>query len=232
VGKSPYIFIFSESSETISTLSGRLASEGFTIDTASEADGALSKIKHGIYDLILLNSVSLGMKGLDICRAIKSDPQTNTIPLIVIAVTRHEVDAVLSLEIGADDYMSEPVNTKELAARIKAVLRRTHTKLSDTKFLQIGEIIIDKDKCTVHKRGKKITLTAQSFKLLCFLAERPGHVFTRQQLLQSVWNHANFVGLRTVDVHIRKLREKLEDDPERLEYIKTFRGIGYLFEYE
>jgi DNA-binding response OmpR family regulator len=172
------------------------------------------------------------MKGLDLCRTLQNDPQTAKIPIIVVSVTRHEVDSVLSLEIGADDYLAEPFNIKELVARIRAVLRRTRKKLPDTKVLEKGEIVIDKEKCIVYKNGKKISLTAQSYRLLCFLAERQGKVFSREQLLVAVWNNTALSGLRTIDVHIRKLRQRLEQQPSHPQYIKTLRGIGYYFDHE
>jgi len=230
MAKSTYILLLSDNPHTAKTLTGTLAREGFIIDVVADAENVLSNIKKRTYDLIVLNPVSLGMKGLDLCRTLKNNPQTGKIPIIIIAVTKDEVDTVLGLEIGADDYMTEPVNIKELAARINAVMRRTQTKAPDIKILQIGEIVIDTEKCAVKKNGRRIVLTAQAYKLLCFLAERQGKVFSREQLRDEVWNRTTFVGLRTIDVHIRKLREKLEQHPSHPEYIKTFRGIGYFFE--
>lgn len=226
------ILLVSHNSKTVATLTDKLKMEGFTADAVADTENALLKTKRRTYDLIVLSSGSLGMNGLEICRKLKNDPQTANIPIIIISSTGDEIDAVLSLELGADDYIAEPVNIKELVARIKAVLRRTHIKLPDSTILQRGGIVIDKEKCIVQRDGRRIILTAQSFKLLCFLAERRGKVFRREQLLEEVWQQTTFAGLRTVDVHIRKLREKIERDPANPEYIKTFHGIGYFFAQE
>jgi DNA-binding response OmpR family regulator len=230
MAKATYILLLSDNPQTAKNLTGKLNKEGFVVDIVADAESVLTNIRQRTYDLIVLNAVSLGMKGLDLCRTLKNDPQTGKIPIIIIAVTKDEVDTVLSLEIGADDYMTEPVNIKELAARINAVMRRTRTPVPDIKVLQRGDIVIDTEKCVVKKNGRRVVLTAQAYKLLRFLAEKQGKVFSREQLRDEVWNRTTFVGLRTIDVHIRKLREKLEQNPSHPQYIKTFRGIGYFFE--
>ena len=226
------ILLVTENQEKMQTLISKLAKESFNIDTVTDTENVLSKARKGLYDLILLNMVSLGMKGLDLCRILKKDPQTATVPIIIISGSRHEIDVVLSLEIGADDYIAEPYNVRELEARIKAVLRRTHAAMPETKILKRSGIVIDRDKCTGFSNGKKITLTAQAYKLLCFLAEQQGKVFSREQLLEAVWHRSKLVGLRTIDVHIRKLRQILEKNPSDPRYIKTLRGIGYFFDQE
>jgi len=232
MGEKPHILLVGENLMTVKTLAVELSREGFSVDVVDNAENAISKIERRMYDLIVLNPVAPGMKGLDLCRTLKNDPKTAKMPIIMISERKDEIDAVLSLEIGADDYMTEPLNIKELVARIKAVLRRTHTKPPDTNFLQMGEIVIDKEQCIVRRNGERIALTALSYKLLCFLAERRGKVFSRKQLLEEVWQQTTFAGLRTVDVHIRKLREKIEQNPANPEYIKTFHGIGYFFTQE
>jgi DNA-binding response OmpR family regulator len=159
-----------------------------TINTILNAENAIVKTKQKTSDVIVLNTDSLGINGMDLCRILKDDPQTAKIPIIVISETKHEVGAVLSLELGADAYMSEPLNIRELAARIKAVLRRIRTKLPPDKILQRGEISINKETCTIKKNDKDIVLTAQAYRLLCYLADRAGKVFSREQLLNNVWN--------------------------------------------
>jgi DNA-binding response OmpR family regulator len=224
------ILLISENQKTIRTLTREIPREGLTINTVLSAKNAIAKTGQKECDVIVLNTDSLKMNGLDLCRVLKDNPKTAMIPIIVISETKQEVDAVLCLEIGADDYMAEPLNSRELAARIKAVLRRIHAKPPDTKVLQRGEIIIDKEKCIVEKNNRSIILAAKEYKLLCFLAESPGKVFSREELLKNVWNRNALGGVRTVDVHIRKLRELLEEDPAHPQYIKTLRGIGYFFE--
>jgi DNA-binding response OmpR family regulator len=182
------ILLISENQKTIRTLTREIPREGLTINTILNAENTIVKTKQKTCDVIVLNTDSLGMNGMDLCRILKDDPQTAKIPIIVISEKKHEVDAVLSLELGADAYMSEPLNIRELAARIKAVLRRIRTKLPPDKILQRGEISINKETCTIKKNDKDIVLTAQAYRLLCYLADRAGKVFSREQLLNNVWN--------------------------------------------
>jgi DNA-binding response OmpR family regulator len=224
------ILLISENLNTISTLTREIPREGLTINTILNAKNAIVTTKQKTCDVIVLNTDSLGMNGMDLCRILKNDPQTAKIPIIVISETKHEVDVVLSLEIGADDYMAAPLNIRELAARIKAVLRRICAPPPDTEVMQREEILIDRVKCTVQKNSRNIVLAAKEYKLLCFLAETPGKVYSRNQLLENVWNRTSPGVVRTVDVHIRKLRESIEEDPSKPKYIKTLRGIGYFFE--
>ena len=143
-----------------------------------------------------------------------------------------EVDRIIGLEIGADDYMAKPFSPRELIARVKAVLRRTGEKSEIKKVLKFGELEIDIERYAVSIKGKAITLSATEYKLLLFLAGRKGKVFSRGQLLDAIWRDEAFVEPRTVDVHIRRLRSQIEENPARPKYIKTMRGIGYLFNDE
>ena len=173
-----------------------------------------------------------GIQGIELCRIVRNDPKNSGLPIIMLTAKGEEIDRIVGLEMGADDYMTKPFSPRELAARVKAVLRRFTEKPVIEKIMKIGDIEIDRERYTVTIRGKSIKLSATEFKLLLFLAERRGKVFSRGQLLDAVWRDEAFVEPRTVDVHIRRLRSNIEADPANPQYIKTLRGIGYLFNEE
>jgi DNA-binding response OmpR family regulator len=160
---------------------------------------------------------------------LRNDPKTAGMPIIMLTAKGEEVDKILGLEMGADDYITKPFSPRELAARAKAVLRRAKEKPVTEKILKIGNLEIDMDRYMVSIKGKPVKLSATEFKLLLFLAERRGKVFSRGQLLDAIWRDEAFVEPRTVDVHIRRLRTNIEENPAHPKYIKTLRGIGYLF---
>jgi len=199
------------------------------VDSASDGETALAKIKKGEYGLVVLDLMLPGIQGIELCRILRNDPKTNGLPVIMLTAKGEEVDRILGLEMGADDYMTKPFSPRELVARVKAVLRRSTEKPATEKLLKIGELEIDREKYTVSVKGKPVKLSATEFKLLLFLAERKGKVFSRDHLLDAVWRDEAFVEPRTVDVHIRRLRSNIEADPAHPRYIKTMRGIGYLF---
>ena len=199
------------------------------MDSASDGETALAKIKKGEYGLVVLDLMLPGIQGIELCRILRNDPKTNGLPVIMLTAKGEEVDRILGLEMGADDYMTKPFSPRELVARVKAVLRRSTEKPATEKLLKIGELEIDREKYTVSVKGKPVKLSATEFKLLLFLAERKGKVFSRDHLLDAVWRDEAFVEPRTVDVHIRRLRSNIEADPAHPRYIKTMRGIGYLF---
>jgi DNA-binding response OmpR family regulator len=171
-----------------------------------------------------------GIQGMELCRILRNDPKTSVLPIIMLTAKGEEVDKILGLEMGADDYMAKPFSPRELVARVKAVLRRSKEKPVSEKLLKIGDLEIDRERYVVSVRTKPVKLSATEFKLLLFLAERKGKVFSRDQLLDAVWRDEAFVEPRTVDVHIRRLRSNIEEDPAQPKYIKTMRGIGYFFD--
>jgi DNA-binding response OmpR family regulator len=171
-----------------------------------------------------------GIQGFELCRILRNDPGTEALPVIMLTAKGEEVDRILGLEMGADDYITKPFSPRELVARVKAVLRRLKEKPATEKILKIGELEIDRERYAVAVRGKAAKLSATEFKLLLFLAERKGKVFSRNQLLDAIWRDEAFVEPRTVDVHIRRLRSNIEEDPAKPRYIKTLRGIGYFFD--
>ncbi|HLA00272.1 MAG TPA: response regulator [Thermodesulfovibrionales bacterium] len=227
-----HILVVDDEADLVELISYNLKKEGFSVDSAMDGETALSKIKKGRYDLVVLDLMLPGIQGMELCRILRSDPKTETLPIIMLTAKGEEVDKILGLEMGADDYITKPFSPRELVARVKAVLRRSLEKPSAEKVLKIGELVIDRERYTLTIKGKPVKLSATEFKLLLFLAERKGKVFNREQLLDAVWSDEAFVEPRTVDVHIRRLRSQIEEYPAHPRYIKTLRGIGYFFNLE
>lgn len=223
------IIVIDDEADLIELVSYNLKKEGFSVDSAADGETALKKIKKCQYDLVILDLMLPGIQGMELCRILRSDSKTSGLPIIMLTAKGEEVDRIIGLEIGADDYMAKPFSPRELIARVKAVLRRSGEKSATKKVLKFGELEIDIERYTVSIKGEAITLSATEYKLLLFLAERKGKVFSRGQLLDAIWRDEAFVEPRTVDVHIRRLRSQIEEDPARPKYIKTMRGIGYLF---
>ncbi len=173
-----------------------------------------------------------GINGMELCRIMRGDPETSSIPIIMLTAKSEEIDRVLGLEMGADDYITKPFSVRELVARVRTVLRRTTSRQEGGKIIKSGALVIDEETYKVYKRKIPLDLSATEFRLLLFLAKRKGKVFSREQLLDAVWKDEGYVEPRTVDVHIRRLREKVEDDPSNPSRIKTRRGIGYYMEAE
>jgi DNA-binding response OmpR family regulator len=179
--------------------------------------------------LMILDIMVPGANGLELCSRVRQTPGINMTPIIFLTAKTAESDRVLGLELGADDYIPKPFSPRELVARVKAVLRRFEPPLSE-KPVHCGEIVIDPGPMTVTVRGKVVPTTATEFRLLDYLARHPGRVFSRDQLLDSIWRDTHYVTPRSVDVYVRRIREKIEEDPENPRYLKTVRGAGYRFE--
>lgn len=215
----------------ISRLVGyHLQREGFAVDFAETGTEALQKIRQGEYCLIVLDIMLPGLDGFELCRLIKSDPKVSHLPIIMLTAKDDEVDKVVGLELGADDYVTKPFSPRELMARVKAVLRRVYgDRKPQEQVLKIGPFVLEPERFRLLKSGREIELSAKEFRLLYLLASNPGRVFSRHRLLDEVWGEDTFVEPRTVDVHIRRLREKLEDNPSRPRFLKTKRAAGYYF---
>lgn len=224
------ILVVDDEADLIELVSYNLRKEGFIVDSASDGETALTKIRKGKYDLLILDLMLPGIQGIELCRMIRNDPKHSRLAIIMLTAKGEEVDKVVGLEMGADDYMTKPFSPRELVARVKAVLRRLKEKPVSEKILKIGELEIDRERYTVSIKEKPIKLSATEFKLLLFLAERRGKVFSRDQLLDAIWRDEAFVEPRTVDVHVRRLRAHIEEDPANPIFIKTMRGIGYFFD--
>lgn len=231
------ILVVDDENDIRDLLSYNLQKEGFAVETAADGDEALAKARAGQFELVVLDLMLPGISGIDLCKLFRVDPRLAELPVLMLTAKGEEIDRIVGLEVGADDYMTKPFSPRELIARIKAILRRTvrneRAGLSpDTAagILRIRDMVIDRDEYTVSVHDRPIKLSATEFRLLLYLAERPRKIFSREHLLDAVWGNDVYVEPRTVDVHVRRLRAKIEDDPNEPAYIKTMRGIGYFFE--
>ncbi len=203
-----------------------LKKEGYTVITATDAAQCLEETRQEKPDLIVLDVMLPSMSGFDICKTLRKQ---SDVPIIMLTARADETDRVVGLELGADDYVTKPFNMRELVARVKSVLRRSAQGELESEILVVGKIRIDSTRHEVAINGETITVSPREFELLRFLASHPGQVFSRQVLLDRVWGTEAFVEERTVDVHMRWLREKIEDNPSQPEQIVTVRGVGYKF---
>ena len=226
----PRILVVDDEPDIVDLVSYNLRKEGFTVTAASDAEEALKKIRAEDVSLVLLDLMLPGMQGMELCRVLKKDPKTDNLPIIMLTAKVEEVDRVIGLESGADDYITKPFSPRELVARVKAVLRRSAPKAPEGDIIRIGELVINKETYAVTKKDVLLDLSATEFRLLLYLIERRGKIFDREHLLKAVWKYESYVEPRTIDVHIRRLRTQIEDDPSNPRYIKTRRGIGYYFE--
>ncbi len=224
------ILVVDDEPDLVELVSYSLKKEGFKVSSASTGEDALEKVRKDDYNLIILDLMLPGIQGVELCRMLRSNPRTEAIPIIMLTAKGEVSDKIRGLETGADDYMTKPFSPKELVARVNTVLRRTGALAAKEKVIRIGELSIDRGTYTVTKRDTPLRLSATEFKLLLYLAERKGRVFSRDQLLDAVWKDESFVEPRTVDVHIRRLRTQIEDDPSDPVHIKTRRGVGYYVE--
>ena len=207
-----------------------LKKEGFEVHCAYDGNDAIQKVEDIQPDLILLDIMLPGRDGMEVCREVRKKYET---PIIMLTAKDSEIDKVLGLELGADDYVTKPFSTRELLARVKANLRRQQTLVNqtleeeDSKEIVVGSLTIHPDAYIVSKRGETIELTHREFELLHYLAKHIGQVMTREHLLQTVWGYDYYGDVRTVDVTVRRLREKIEDNPSHPGWIVTRRGVGY-----
>lgn len=226
------ILVVDDERDILELVSYNLRKEGYDVLTSADGEEALKLIKKEQLSLIVLDLMLPGVQGLELCKMLKSGEDTSFIPIIMLTAKSEEADKVLGLETGADDYITKPFSPRELSARVKAVLRRTREIPVKDKLVNIADLEINTGTYKVAKRGKDIKLSATEYRLLLFLARRKGRVFNRDMLLDAVWRDEAFVEPRTVDVHIRRLRSQIEDDPSHPVYIKTRRGIGYYVDGE
>ena len=206
-----------------------LRKEGYDVIPALDGREALERLRDDNFDLVVLDVMLPRMDGFDVCRAIRS---RSTVPIIMLTAKTEETDKVLGLELGADDYITKPFSVREFRSRVKAVLRRAALAQPEAQFeepIDAGELSIDFEKRSVVARGESVRLTYVEFEIIAALVRAPGRVFSRTMLLERVWGDASYRDPRTIDVHIRHLREKLEEEPKTPELILTVRGVGYRF---
>lgn len=223
----PDILIIDDEKDIVETIEYNLKKEGFSVHKSFDGINGLRLAKETIPDLILLDLMLPGMSGIELCKALKKNGSTSKIPVIMLTAKKQEVDKVVGLEVGADDYIVKPFSMKELVARIKAILRRYISIPKGEKaksMVMFADVKMDLDRHEVTVKGKPVELSAKEFRLLEFLATNRNKVFSRERLLDDVWGITAEVETRTVDVHIKRLREKLGKTGE---HIQTIRGFGY-----
>jgi len=225
------ILVVEDDPNLLSTLEYNLRRDGHDVLTAADGAQALESARRGKPDLIILDLMLPGMSGYDICRILR---QEMTVPILMLTAKDQEIDKVVGLEVGADDYMTKPFSMRELLARLRAMLRRARMTVTapveSAGPVRIDGLEIDIARHRASLRGSTIELTPKEFDLLAFLATNKGYVFSREHLLEKVWGYDYFGDTRTVDVHIRWLRRKIEDDPARPARLVTVRGVGYKLE--
>jgi phosphate regulon transcriptional regulator PhoB len=224
------VLIIEDDKDIVELVRYNLEKEGFQVSSAEDGVAGLAQAKSTPPDLLVLDLMLPRLPGLDVCKELRRDESLPKFPILVLTARGEEADRVVGLEMGADDYVTKPFSPRELVARVKALLRRTEQAEEREKQIEIGGLVIDPSLYRVNRFGRIIALSTLEFRLLHFLASHPNKVFTRDRLLDAIWGAERFVTPRSVDVYIRRLREKIEKNPAKPSYLKTVRGAGYLFE--
>jgi phosphate regulon transcriptional regulator PhoB len=223
------IAIVEDEADIVELIRYNLKKEGFEVESFERGREALESLRRSPADLVLLDIMLPDEDGFEICKKMRSDDRLRTMPVIFLTAKGEEIDRVLGLELGADDYVVKPYSPRELVARVKAVLRRQSRPLERPEVVEAREIRMDSRTQEVIVRGEPVELSTLEFRLLHFLASHPRQIFSRERLLDEVWGADCTVTPRTVDVHVRRLREKIEAQADEPEYIRTVRGAGYRF---
>jgi DNA-binding response OmpR family regulator len=226
----PTILLVDDEDSVRKVLAFPLERDGFTVIQASDGEDALRQFAEHSIDLVVLDIMLPRLDGLEVCKRLRA---TSTVPIIMLTARDDELDKVIGLELGADDYITKPFSIREFRSRVRALLRRAkapHTPGDAVEErLELDGLVIDIPRRAVEVRGEPVQLTYVEFELLRTLASQPGRVFSRRMLLEALWKSADYRDPRTIDVHVRHLREKLEAEPRTPEYILTVRGVGYRF---
>ncbi|HET9406100.1 MAG TPA: response regulator transcription factor [Candidatus Sulfotelmatobacter sp.] len=224
------VFIVEDEEDIARLISHNLQAAGFDVQSFVSGNSLLSEAMREMPSLFLLDVMLPGPDGFELCRQIRQVPALSGIPIIFLTARISEADKVRGLELGGDDYITKPFSPRELIARIRSVLRGSLQGPRESVVLRLGDLEIDVASMTIRAHGRNILTTVREFRLLEYLATHRGRVLTRDQLLDAVWKETPFVTPRSVDVYIRRLREKIELDPRHPQYLRTLRGIGYRFE--
>ena len=224
------ILVVDDEVDIVEFIQDYLTEEGYEVIKAYDGVAALNKVREDRPDLVVLDIMLPGLDGFEVCKQMRTE---SAVPILMVTAKDTDVDKIVGLEIGADDYMPKPFNPRELVARVKAILRRTYRQdyqpRSQTATLKHKDLFIDTERRVASIGHRQLELTMKEFDLLLFLMQNPGHVYSRDHLLDYVWGQDSFVGARTVDVHIRRLREQIETDASQPQYIITVWGVGYKF---
>ncbi len=222
----PKILVVDDEPDAVELISFNLKGAGFDVVSAGDGAQALKLARLHLPDLVVLDVMLPEVDGLEVCKVLRRDPATASTPIIMLTAKAGEIDRVLGLELGADDYVTKPFSPRELLLRVRKLIERRQQSEAKSERLEMGELVVDVPRHWVSVRGKRVDLTATEFKLLTTLMQRRGRVQSRDQLLQDVWEYDNVIDTRTVDTHMRRLREKLGDAAR---YLDTVRGVGYRF---
>ena len=228
-GISKKILVVDDERRIVDIVAFNLHKEGYDVICAYDGEEGFRLAQAEKPELIILDIMMPGLDGFEVCRRVREKSQ---VPIIMLTARTEEVDKVLGLELGADDYVTKPFSNRELMARVKANLRRTDTaggQGQNGAILRFGEMVIDTNRYEVRRNNEPMELTHREYELIKFLATQAGQVFTREALLEKVWGYEYFGDVRTVDVTIRRLRSKVEDNPDKPQYVMTKRGVGYYF---
>jgi len=220
------ILVVDDEPEAVELVEFNLKQAGYEVVTAADGAEALKKTRALLPSLIVLDLMLPEMDGLEVCKMLRRDPATAAVPIVMLTAKAAEIDRVLGLELGADDYLTKPFSPRELVLRVKKLLTRGTGKTEEPETLAFGDLLIDVPRHLVSWRGKRVDLTATEFKLLTILAQRRGRVQSRDHLLRDVWEYNTLMDTRTVDTHMRRLREKLGPASK---FLDTVRGVGYRF---
>lgn len=226
------VLIVDDEAHIVELLKYNLETAGYAVLEAESGEKALDLLGNQKIDAVLLDQMLPGIDGLEVLRQIRSGEKDSRLPVLMLTAKGEEIDKVIGLELGADDYIAKPFGVRELLARLKAVLRRSGELIAKGSYrrkLYFEDLEIGLDNRKVTANGKDVSLSFKEFEILLFLAQNPGKVFSREELLETIWGYEPLGGSRTVDVHIRHIRQKIEEDDSNPRFIKTVRGYGYKF---